>query len=582
MFKKESWSLKDIVPNDTFEGAQKFLDSAEKIVKKIESYKKKFKPSISTNNFRNIVDLLEDYSGHIHRAFQYANLRVSQNSHDQEATAFNAKVSSVYAGHANRVLWFSLDFVKFPEKDVKRLITSVPKAGYYLKQVVAGKDFLLTDKEEKIINIKNVNGVSAINTIYDIVTGGFTFNFKGKEITESELLGCVRDTNPKVRREAYNSLFAVFKKNESLFGELYRSIVSDWHKEYVEFRGYKEPISVRNVSNDIPDKVVETLMRVTNKNQKVWHKYFKLKAKLLKTKKLSRYNLYAPIGGADEKMSFDKGTTIVLDTFKEFSPDFYSCAKRLFDKRHIHSSIVKGKDQGGFCSGSIPSVDPFILLNYTDDPRSVSVLAHELGHAIHFMLASRKQSIFHAHSALPIAETASIFSELLLIEKLKKEKPNIVRSLLFQQIDNAYASIGRQVEFVSFEKKAHELIKNHGSTDDLKKLYFEMVKNHFGSSVVIPEVFTNEWSVIPHIFHTPFYCYAYGFGNLLALSIYAEYQEKGESMVGKFIEMLSAGGSMSPADIVKIVGFDISSEKFWQKGFDALSQMIDEVEKSSK
>ena len=579
MFKKEVWSLRDIVPSDTFEGAQTFLDSAEKIVKKIESYKKNFKPSISTNDFKKIIDLLEEYSDTVYHVYQYSSLRVSQNSHDQKASAFSAKVNSVCSGHSNRMLWFSLDYVKFPEKDIKRLISAVPKAGYYLKQVVARKNFLLSDKEEKIINIKDVNGAANIITMYNIFTRGFTFRFKGKDVTESELLGYVRDKNPNVRREVYTSLFSVFKKNESLFGEMYRAIASDWYSECVELRGYKKPISVRNTANNVSDKVVEVLMKVIEKNTHVWHKYFRLKAKLLKTKKLSRYDLYAPIGGSDEKISFDQGSRIVLETFKDFSSDMYSCAKQLFEKKHIHSSVVKGKDQGGFCSGHIPNIDPYILLNYVDEPRSVSTLAHELGHAIHFMLASREQSIFHAHSTLPMAETASTFSELLLIEKMKKTNPKMVRSLLFQQIDNAYASIGRQIEFTSFEEKAHELIKNHGSTDDLKKLYFARVKKHFGSSVDVPEIFENEWSIIPHIFDTPFYCYAYGFGNLLALSIYAEYQEKGKGIAEKFIKMLSAGGSMSPAEIVKIVGFDISSEKFWQKGFDALSKMIDELER---
>ncbi len=592
MYKKESWSLKELVPSDDVSGARRILDTVEQLVRKIELYKTKFHHSMSSSDFNALIDDIEKYSAMSHRVQQYAGLRVSQNSLDAEATAFSAKVDSVCADTANRLLWFSLDFVKFPADDVARLIASCQKARYYLEQIVAGKKFLLTDKEEKIINIKNVNGTSAVVTLYDILTSGFTFPFKGKDVTESELLKFVRDKNPKNRREAYASLFAVFKKHESLFGEMYRAIVADWGKEDVELRGHKSPVAVRNFANDIPDEVIETLMSVAEKNKTVWHKYFRLKARLLKTntknEKLSRYDLYAPIGGADETISFGKGSHLVLDTFRYFSPVWSDCAKRLFDEHHIHSSVVRGKDQGAFCSGTIPRIDPYVLLNYTDDPRSVSVLAHELGHAIHFMLATKKQSMFHAHAALPVAETASIFSELLLIEKLKKEKPKSVKSLLFQQVDNAYASIGRQIEFVAFEKEAHELIKNHGSTEDLKRLYWKRLKNHFGSAVDVPVVFESEWSVIPHIFHTPFYCYAYGFGNLLALSLYSAYQEAvkksgddGAKMVRTITELLSAGGSDSPAVIVKRAGFDIASESFWQRGFDTLSKMIDDVGKSS-
>ncbi|MDO8661321.1 MAG: M3 family metallopeptidase, partial [Candidatus Woesearchaeota archaeon] len=441
-----------------------------------------------------------------------------------------------------------------------------------------------------IINLKEVNGSNALQTVYDILATGFTFPWDGSQVTQNELLAKVRDSSSTVRKKAYDTLFEVFKEQESVFGEIYRALVADWHSECIDLRKYKTPISVRNIGNDLSDAAVQVLLRVAQKNQTVFQEYFSLKAKLLGTKKFSRYDLYAPIVSSasseesgsktKETIPYQEACEIVLETFKDFSPVFNSLAQSMFDEGHIHSVVSRGKNQGAFCSSSVPSVKPFVLLNYVGDERSVSTLAHELGHAIHFMLAAKEHSVFHAHSCLPLAETASIFSELLLVDKLKKLKPKLARSLIFQELDNAYASIGRQIEFVAFEQEAHELIKNHGSTNDLRELYLKRLRAHFGSECDVPKCFESEWSYISHIFHTPFYCYAYGFGNLLACSVFAQYKKQGDRVADKFIALLSAGGSSSPSEIVKLMGFDIASESFWQQGFGVLKELLEEAKKN--
>jgi len=588
-YKLQSWDLSSLAR--THEDVENYLAKAEQCVKELEKLKPAYVHTISEKDFAHIISLVEKYTEVVCVAGQYASLKVSENSKDSEATALNARIDSVSAILGNRMLWVTLDFVKFPKSDIARLISAVPHADYYLRHTVALKDFLLSQNEERVINLKNVNGSNALLTVYDIFATGFTFSWNGVQITQNELLARVRDASPKIRKRAYETLFKVFKEQESVFGEIYRAIVADWRAECIELRHYPSPISVRNTSNDISDEAVKTLLKVAQKNQTVFQEYFVLKAKLLGTKKFRRYDLYAPIvsrkenkksknNKSKEKISYQEACEIVLETFKEFSSVFHSLAKSMFDECHIHSLISQGKNQGAFCSSSVPSVKPYVLLNYVGDERSVSTLAHELGHAIHFMLAAKKHSVFHAHACLPLAETASIFSELLLIDKLKELKPKLARSLIFQELDNAYASIGRQIEFVAFEQEAHELIKNHGSTNDLKELYVKRLRAHFGKDCDIPQCFESEWSYVSHIFHTPFYCYAYGFGNLLACSVFAQYKKQGHKIAEKFIALLSAGGSASPQDIVKLIGFDIASEGFWQQGFDVLKELLKGVKKS--
>ena len=249
----------------------------------------------------------------------------------------------------------------------------------------------------------------------------------------------------------------------------------------------------------------------------------------------------------------------------------------MLDKKHIHSTIQRGKRGGAFCSSSIPKIYPYILINFTENYESTSNLAHELGHAIHFILSAKRQNIFNVHSALPIAETASIFSELILIEKIKKENPSIAEGLVLRQLDNLYASIARQIEFVEFEKEIHNIIKKSPTTDEISNIYLNRIKKHFGSEVYIPDYFKYEWLSVPHIFNTPFYCYAYAFGNLLSLAIYSACLE-GDNIKQKFIQMLSEGSSKSPKDLVKELGFDIDDERFWQKGFDQIERMVKEIE----
>ena len=573
-YKEDVWDLTELTNNKPIDTLFKEVESQLKV---IENYKEKFTKDISTKDFNKLIDELEKYDILFSKIAQFIHLKFRENTADKEYIALKNRISQVGAEHSNRILWFHLNFVKFPKKDAEKLIESCQKANYDLKQMRLNKKYVLSDKEEKLINIKDSNGLSKLGSIYTILSGSFTFKWEDKELTIEEVRKYVKDTDPSKRKKAYDLIWEKYQDNNNIFGEIYTAILQDQFKEDVELRKYKEAISVRNTSNDIKDKTIETLLKVYEKNKHLFQDYFKLKAKALNMNKLKRYDVYAPITEKKVEIPFEEATEMVLKTFKEFSEEFYLLADSIFKNKHIHSPVKKGKDSGAFMWGIIPDLKPYVFLNYTKDYRDVSTLAHELGHAIHFMLASKHQSVFHVHSALPIAETASIFSELLLDEKLKQEKPEIKKQLLFAQLDDAYATIARQLEFIKFEIKAHELAKTHVSTDALNKMYLEMLKDHFGDSVEVSDNFQYEWSYIPHIFKTPFYCYAYAFGNLLSFAAYAHYKETGDN--SKLKKMLEDGGSKPPRELVKELGFNIQSERFWQKGFNVIADMIKELKK---
>jgi oligoendopeptidase F len=321
-------------------------------------------------------------------------------------------------------------------------------------------------------------------------------------------------------------------------------------------------------------------LEAARKNAKIFHRYFRLKAKQLGLQKLRRYDIYAPVAKADKKFDFDAAAHMVFAAFEGFEPKIAELARRVFDQGHQDSEIRKGKTGGAFCWSVLPEMTPYVLLNYQERPRDVAVMAHELGHAVHSMLAEQ-HSAFTFQSSLPLAETASTFGEMILTDKLLREESDeaVRRELLFKQMDDAYATIMRQAYFALFEKQAHELVLKNASVDEICTAYFESLKDQFGDSLELSDEFKWEWVSIPHIYHTPFYVYAYAFGQLLVLSLYQQFKTEGDSFKPRYLKILSAGGAEAPAKILGEAGIDIRSAKFWQGGFDVLDKLVGELEK---
>src|SRR5581483_10955158 len=548
MYSQTKWSLADLFPGPDSPELEAAFDKVEEQVTSFEGVRGKLKADIEKDQFLEIVRASESISRVISRLYAFAGLSFAANTQDQAAQTLQARIDQFAAEMQNRTLFFSLWWKEVDDANAKRLMDASGDYRYYLEEIRHFKPYTLTEPEEKIVNLKNVTGVSALNTLYDSITNRYVFKFEIngeiKELTESELQAYRYSPNPDERARSYQEQFRVFGADGPILGQMYQTIVRDWHNENLSLRKFSSAISARNLSNDIPDEAVNTLLDTARKNVGIFQRYFKLKAKFLGIEKLRRYDIYAPVAKAEKKFEFDAAAQMVFDAFSSFNPKIAELARRVFDQNHLDSEIRKGKTGGAFCWSVAPEMTPYVLLNYQNRPRDVAVMAHELGHAIHSMLAEH-HTAFTFHSSLPLAETASTFGEMMLTDKLLAEEKDesVRRDLLFKQMDDAYATIMRQSYFALFEKRAHEMVLKNASVDEISAAYFEMLKEQFGDSLELSDEFKWEWVSIPHIYHTPFYVYAYAFGQLLVLSLYQQFKAEGESFKPRYLKILSAGGS---------------------------------------
>jgi oligoendopeptidase F len=583
-YKLSRWSLADLFPSMTSPELETAFDQIEEQVTTFEGVRGKLRADMSVGEFLHIIKTSEDTARMAYKLDNYAGLAFAADTQDQVALTLVSRVQQFMADMGNRTLFFSLWWKELDEANAKRLMDASGDYRYYLEEMRHFKPHTLSEAEEKIVNIKDVTGSSALINLYDAITNRYVFKLKVdgevKELTRGELLNHVYSTDPKLRAKAYQEQYRVYSYDGPVLGQMYQTRVRDWHNVGVTLRKFKTPNSVRNLMNDIPDEAVDALLNVAKKNAIVFQRFFKLKAKLLGMKKLRRYDIYAPVAGADKKVPFAKAADLVLESFSTFSPEFGKLAQRVFDENHLDSEVRKGKQSGAFCASVTPEMTPYVKVNYQNSSREVATLAHELGHAIHAMLASH-HSTFTFHSSLPLAETASTFGEMMLVERMLATEKNksVRRDILFRQVDDSYATIGRQAWFAMFERSAHDMIMKNASVDDVSKMYFENLKEQFGDSLDLSEDFKWEWVAIPHFYHTPFYVYAYSFGKLLVLSLYKQFKAEGESFKPKYRKILAAGGSEAPAKILSEAGIDIRSAKFWQGGFDVIKEQVEELER---
>jgi oligoendopeptidase F len=583
-YKLSRWSLNDLFPGMNSPELEAAFEKMEEQVTMFEGVRGKLRADLPVNDFLHIVKTSEDTARMANKLDAFAGLAFAADTQDQAAQTLQNRVQQFMADMGNRTLFFSLWWKDLNEADAKRLMDAAGDYCYYLEEMRHFKPHTLTEAEEKIVNIKDVTGSSALVNLYDAITNRYVFRLKVdgkvKELTRGELMNYAYSTDPKIRAKAYQEQFRVFGNDGPILGQMYQTRVRDWHNEGIGLRKFKTPNSVRNLMNDIPDEAVDALLGVARKNTGVFQRFFKLKAKQLGVKKLRRYDVYAPVAGSDKKFSFAKAADMVLESFSTFNPEFGKLAQRVFDENHLDSEVRKGKQSGAFCASVLPEMTPFVKVNYQGSAREIATLAHELGHAIHAMLASH-HSTFTFHSSLPLAETASTFGEMMLIDRMLAGEKNesVRRDILFRQVDDSYATIGRQAFFALFERSAHEMIMKNASVDEISAMYFENLKEQFGDALELAEEFKWEWVAIPHFYHTPFYVYAYSFGKLLVLSLYKQFKAEGESFKPKYRKILAAGGSEAPAKILSEAGIDIRSAKFWQGGFDVIKEQVEELER---
>jgi oligoendopeptidase F len=583
-YNQTKWSLADLFPGYGSPELEAAFDKVEEQVTSFEGVRGKLKPEMEADQFLEVVRASEATSRIVSKLYSFAGLSFAADTQDQAAQTLQARIDQFAAEMQNRTLFFSLWWKEVDDGNAQRLMDSSGDYRYYLEQIRHFKPHTLSEAEEKIVNLKNVTGVNALNTLYDSITNRYTFRLevdgKVRELTESELQAYRFSANPDERARSYQEQFRVFGADGPILGQMYQTIVRDWRTENLSLRKFSSAISARNLSNDIPDEAVEALLAVARRNVTIFHRYFKLKAKNLGVGKLRRYDIYAPVGKSQKQFDFDLAARMVFEAFTSFDPKIADLARRVFEQDHLDAEIRKGKTGGAFCWSVVPELTPYVLLNYQGRPRDVAVMAHELGHAVHSMLAEG-HSTFTFQSSLPLAETASTFGEMMLTDKLLNEETDaaVRRDLLFKQMDDAYATIMRQAYFAIFEKQAHEMVLKNASVDEISAAYFELLQEQFGDSLELTDEFKWEWVSIPHIYHTPFYVYAYAFGQLLVLSLYQQFKAEGDAFKPKYLRILSAGGSEAPAKILSEAGIDIRSAKFWQGGFDVLDRSVRELER---
>ncbi len=585
-YQLSGWDLSELLSEPGEAAVSARLAEIEKDIQDLEARRGELNPQMDPARFLDTLRLYERLTERMNALSGYASLWFHSDTGSQEALTFRNRIRQAMTGYENRNLFFTLWWRSLSDEQAAPLMpdrAQHPDYHHYLEDIRRLKPHTLDERSEQIINAKDNNGIGGIMTIYSMLTNRFEFNLEidgeVQKLTRDALMGNVYSPKADLRAAAYQEMYRVYEHEAKILGQIYVHRVRDWHDENVTFRGYSSPIAVRNVDNDIPDRAVDVLLEVARRNAPIFQRYFRLKANWLGMDRLRRYDVYAPLATSDREIPFGDAARTVLDTFEEFHPLFSGHAGRLFNENHIDSEVRKGKRAGAFCSTILPKVTPWVLVNYTGRVRDVATLAHELGHAVHSMLAEN-HSILVQHASLPLCETASVMGEMLVTDRLLREEPDRLarRELLAAAIDDVYATVLRQTYFVLFERAAHQAILEGRSVDELSEIYFGMLQEQFGDSVDIAPEFRYEWLSIPHIYQTPFYCYAYSFGQLLVLALYRRFLDQGESFKPGYIRMLAYGGAARPEHVLSEVGIDMTDPSFWQGGFDVLSQRIKELE----
>lgn len=585
-YEVRTWDLSDLLSAPTEETLTQELDRLTHGIDALARERDSLSAGMDPRAFLALLRQYERLIEQMSVISGYANLLFSEDTQSTSTLSLRNRVRQTMASSGNRILFFEIWWKGLEDDEAEALLPSAEDEAdlrFFLLDLRRTRPYTLDESSEQIINIKDTNGMSAVLTLYAMLTNRMSFSIevdgKAQELTDGEVRSLFFSPDPEVRERAYKVAHTAYGRESKILAQIYANRVRDWHSENVELRGFSSPISVRNVSNDIPDQAVETLLDTARDNAGLFQEYFRLKAGWLGIDKVRRYDVYAPLASSDRKVAFPDAAATVLETFRRFDPTIGELAERVLAENHLDSEIRPGKRSGAFCSTVLPRLTPWVLVNYTGRVRDVATLAHELGHAVHSMLAS-DHSILTQHPSLPLAETASVFAEMLMTDRLlgEEQDPMARRELIAAAVDDVYATVLRQAYFVRFERTAHAAILDNRSADDLNDLYMANLREQFGPDMEIDPAFVHEWVSIPHLFQTPFYCYSYSFGQLLVLALYRRFQQEGDAFKPGYIRLLARGGSERPEIMLREMGIDITDRAFWQGGFEVVRGMIDELE----
>jgi oligoendopeptidase F len=525
---------------------------------------------------------LEAINELIGRVGSYASLRFSVDTADPANGALLQLVQERATEVETLLLFFELEWAALADDRAEELLADpgVDFCRHHLRSVRRYRPHLLSESEEKVLAEKSISSQAAWSRLFGEVVAALRVTLDDQDLTLDVALSRLQLPDRDVRREAAAAVSRTLEPGLRTRGFIYNTLVYDKSVED-RLRNYPHWLASRNLSNEASDESVMALIEAVRARFDIPQRWYRVKARLLGIDRLADYDRSAPVLREDVVYSFGQARDLVLDAYKSFSPVAGQVARRFFDERWIDAPPRPHKRGGAFCAYTVPSVHPYVLLNYTAQRRDVLTMAHELGHGLHAALA-QPQGVFHQSTPLTLAETASVFGEQLVFGRMLAEAADDEHrlGLLAEQIDGAIATVFRQMAMNRFEHLIHTRRRSDGelSTDRICESWVEAQSELFGDSVEITEDYRMWWSYVPHFINTPGYVYAYAYGQLLALSVYSRYLGEGESFVPRYLELLSAGGSRSPEELAEIVGIDLTDPGFWDAGLALIEKQLTEAE----
>lgn len=576
------WDLTHLYKDQDDEAIGTDIDSIKERVTEFSTQYKGNLNSISPNELFKAVTEMENIYQKSVRISTFAYLNFTTRTDDARAGAFLQKVQEIFAWVQKEILFFDLEWASLQDAKVRTLLDDplIRKYRHYLEKLRKYRPHQLTEIEERLLAELSPTGTSSWNKLFEKVLSQMRFGKAGR--AEEEVLSDLYDPDREIRKQASHDLTGGLSSQLHILTHIFNTILAD--KMIMDrLRKYPEWISSMNLDNELDETIVMALVDAVTARYDIPRRYYRLKKTLLGYDELFDYDRYAPLPASPERtIPWNEAREIVLQAYHDFSPEMNDIAKKFFDGNWIHAPVMPGKRGGAFSDPCTPDVHPYLMLNYMGDRRDVETMGHELGHGIHQYLAGRQQGFLNSHTPIPMAETASVFGEMLvfcsLMDKAKTKDEKL--RLLTHKLEQIFATVFRQVAMNRFEDVIHNERRDAGelSSERFGELWIHTQKEMFGDTVTLTGNYTVWWSYIPHFLEAPGYVYAYAFGELLVLSLYKRFKEEREEFVPKYLELLAAGGKDTPVRLLEGFGIRLDDPGFWQDGLDIINGMLEQAE----
>ena len=578
------WNLGDMYKSPNAKSISSDLNYIKKFSKKFEKdYEGKISKLRPKQLFEAIVKL-EKIDEKMSKIISYASLLHAENIENEKNKIFFQQIQEKITNYSSLLIFFSLEINFLEKKQLEKILNNkkIYKYKTWIRNLRNFKAHQLETKLEKLMQDKSITATNAWIRLFDETIASLRFLFRGKYVSSAEILNFLSNKNSSIRKEASKSLGKVLGQNVKIFSTITNTLAKD-KSINDEWRKYPNPVRSMNLANVVEDEVVDSLSKaVTSSYNNLSHRYYKIKAKWFGRKYLDYWDRNAPLPFQIDKIySWNQARKIVINAYNNFHPKMGEIAELFFKKSWIHAPVIKGKSPGAFSASTIPSVHPYILVNYQGKIRDVATLAHELGHGIHQYVSAKKQGHFNSSTPLTLAETASVFGEMLTFKSILKEEKDQKgkKALLANKVEDMLNTVVRQIAFFEFEKKIHKKRKvSELSIDEICNIWLETQNESLGPAIKLEKDYRYYWTYIPHFIHSPFYVYSYAFGDCLVNSLYASYEDGLDNFENKYLDLLSAGGSLKYNALLKPFKLDPSKSNFWHKGLNVVSSFIDQLE----